>query len=161
MNADLPANESGHCTAFHHSQTQTHTNANSLLHIHTHSHSFKEPQNTTELPPSFLMSAVHQRRALPTFLHPPYSPTNAQYSCLTSGMTGVQEEGKPSWTFSSQHGQYPIYRWHSPPPFLGAHLFPLLKTWIPWHVVEEESWEPELLGSFLTHLVLSLNPGAQ
>jgi len=28
-----------------------------------------------------------------------------------------------------------------------------------WHI-EEEAWEPELLGSFLTHLVLSLNPGA-
>ena len=31
----------------------------------------------------------------------------------------------------------------------------------PWAwYAEEEAWEPELLGSFLTHLVLPLNPGA-
>ena len=33
----------------------------------------------------------------------------------------------------------------------------ILDPWA-WHVVEEEAWEPELLGSILTHLVLSLNP---
>lgn len=112
---------------------------------------------------------MHQRRDLPTFLHPPYSTSMPSTPLLTSGMMGaVGGRELPLTVRKAKLDLLPtalavpqlqialpsLPSLGSPPSF-SENLGP----WA-WQVVEEEAWEPELLGSFLIHLVLSLNPEA-
>lgn len=164
MNADLPADESGHSTPFHHSQTQTHE-ANTVSNTFTPTHgSFQEPQHATEQPPSFLKSAMRKCR---TFLHPPHTTERANSPPHPSndGAGGVRElpltRGTAKLGLQRPAGVHPSYRQRCPPspgspPSLSAELDPQ-----SWQVAEEEACQPELQGSFLTPLVPSLNLDAQ
>lgn len=109
------------------------------------------------------------KKRLTHFLAPTIQHLNAQYPLLTSGMMGaVGGRELPLTVRKAKLDLLPtalavpqlqialpsLPSLGSPPSF-SENLGP----WA-WQVVEEEAWEPELLGSFLIHLVLSLNPEA-